>query len=116
MLIPIKYLVAYVIIGIVAGLVSKRFMIESEKLSRGALAALGAIAALATGAGAFMLLQLGRIHEQRYGWRYEDEAIGMAIPDLSPDVWLSLMGAAVGALIAISAYKLLRDREKSAEV
>ncbi len=116
MLIPIKYLVAYVIIGLVAGLVSKRFMVESEKVSRGTLAALGAVAALAVGAGSFMLLQLGRAYEQRYGWRYEDEAIGMAIPDVSPDVWLSLIGATVGALIAIAAYKLLRDREKSVEV
>lgn len=115
MSIQIKYLLAYVVIGIIAGLISKRYMIESEKLSRGKLIVVGVIAAFAFGAGSSILLQFGRVYETHYGWRYKGSDANIVLADLRPDLWLTLIGAAIGALVAIAAYKLLRDREESFE-
>jgi uncharacterized membrane protein YeaQ/YmgE (transglycosylase-associated protein family) len=115
MAVRIEYLLAYIIIGIIAGLISKRYMIESEKLSRGRLVIVGVIAALAFGVGSSILLQFGRVYETHYGWRYKGSDANIVLADLRPDLWLTLIGAAIGALVAIAAYKLLRDREEGFE-
>jgi uncharacterized membrane protein YeaQ/YmgE (transglycosylase-associated protein family) len=102
------FLVCYLLIGVVAGLLAKRLM-PGRAGGGAALAALGAAGALAFGVAALILLGYGRSVARDVWWL---DASGDDLGGtLLPAYWLTLPASAAGALLALALRKLFGAKD-----
>ena len=101
------YLICYVLIGGVAGLLAKRLMPGRVPESHAALAALGAAGGVVGGLAALVLLMYGRSVARDYWWIDAEVGGGTGLPAY----WLTFFASAAGALLALAGRKLLAMRK-----
>lgn len=104
----IGYILAYVIIGLAAGLVSRRYMPGAEVGSSGGLMLCGTVGAVAGGLLGYGLIAAGWQRSQQ--WRAGSNYAYVDTSHTVPGYWLSLAVALCGALLVLAGYKLMRDR------
>ncbi len=104
----IGYILAYVIIGLAAGLVSRRYMPGAAVGNSRGLMLFGAVGSGVGGLLGYGLIAAGWQRSQQWGtgtdYAYVDSS------HMVPVYWLSLAVALCGALLVLAGYKLLRDR------
>lgn len=104
----IGYILAYIIIGLAAALVSKRYMPGAEVENSRGLVLFGAVGSVVGGLLGYGLIAAGWQRSQQWGtgsnYAYVDSS------HIVPGYWLSLAVALCGALLVLAGYKLMRGR------
>ena len=96
------YLVAYLIIGIGAGLIAKRYMPEEIPDGLAIHAAVGAVGGLFGGYLVRTMFLAGHTYDHNYGWNIMSDGL------THPGTWISLITSMVGAVLLLACYKLVR--------
>jgi uncharacterized membrane protein YeaQ/YmgE (transglycosylase-associated protein family) len=108
----IGYVMAYALIGLLAGLASQRLMPGSVGATPRELVLIGVISAVVSGLAGLAVLS--------YGWnKSQSEGTGGAYVNQSygasglPDLWISLFAATLGALLVLAAYKVMAGNRRT---
>lgn len=103
----VGYILAYTLIGLIAGLISRRYMPGRVAATSTEFSVWGIIGGLFGGLAAFGVI--------KYGWaQSQTEGTGGNYARLDPGTtgepgyWLSLIVAALSALVVLAAYKLIK--------
>jgi uncharacterized membrane protein YeaQ/YmgE (transglycosylase-associated protein family) len=105
----IGYLLAYALIGLVAALISRRFMPGRVPATSAELIIWGIVGAFVGGLGALALLKYGFAQSQAHGTGGDYAAVKDGSAS-EPGYWMSALASALGALVALAAYKLLKGK------
>lgn len=109
MLAIVGYLLAYTLIGLVAGLVSRRFMPGRVPATSTRFSLWGIVGALLGGLTGFAVIKYGWTKSQTEGTSGNYAALDGGTSG-EPGYWLSLFAAALCALLVLAAYKLFKAK------
>jgi uncharacterized membrane protein YeaQ/YmgE (transglycosylase-associated protein family) len=109
MLSTVVYVIAYALIGLFAGLASKRLMSGRIAASSRELVLIGVISAVICGLVGLAVLSYGwtKSQSEGTGGPYVARSYGMSG---SPDFWISLFAATLGALLVLAIYKIMAGK------
>ncbi len=106
MLAIVGYILAYALIGLVAGLISRRYMPGQVATTSTRFSVWGIAGALLGGLACFAVIKYGWTQSQVQGtsgnYARLDHGTG------EPGYWVSLFAAALSALLVLAAYKLVK--------
>ena len=112
MLSTIGYVLAYALIGLLAGLASKRLIPGRVSASPRELALIGVISAVVSGLAGLIVLSYGwnKSQSEGTGGEYVNQSYGMSG---APDFWISLFAATLVALLALAVYKIMAGERRT---
>lgn len=112
MLSTIGYVIAYALIGLLAGWASKRLMSGRVSASSRELALIGVLSSVICGLVGLAVLSYGWNKSQREGTggEYATQSYGMSG---LPDFWISLFAATLGALLVLAIYKIMAAERRT---
>lgn len=100
------WILTFIVIGLCAGMLSKRMMhgiVPDKTLWPVALGIAGSVIG---GMSTILLFDYGRAHSYHHGFTYADDGTGSTLPAY----WMSPLVAIAGALLVLTVYRLMRSR------
>lgn len=105
----VGYILAYTLIGLVAGLISKRYMPGQVSATSTRFSLWGIAGALFGGLAGFAVIKYGWTQSQTEGTSGNYAGLNQGTGE--PGLWVSLFAAALTALLVLAAYKLVKARD-----
>jgi uncharacterized membrane protein YeaQ/YmgE (transglycosylase-associated protein family) len=112
MLSTIGYVMAYALIGLLAGLASKKLIPGRVGASPRELVLIGVISAVISGLAGLAVLSYGwnKSQSEGTGGGYVNQSYGMSGLQ---DLWISLFAATLGALLVLVVYKIMAGNRRT---